>query len=117
MFYISDTIETVTSMQTAPPKVAPVCVTSTAVTNSQNVLLISAELSLRTLSRIFSSDISPEETTSSRLLKISPVPKIPRKYPSEKIATFFFITEEANNVEEKRNKQRGNKSRAEKSKV
>jgi len=32
-------------MQTAPPRLAPVCVTSTAAT-SQNVFLISAELSL-----------------------------------------------------------------------
>jgi hypothetical protein len=85
-------------MQTTPPKV----------TNPQNVLLISAELSLKTLSTIFSSDISPEEITSSRLLKkISPVPKIPRKYPIEKISIVFFITEEVNNIEEKRKKQRG----------
>ena len=107
LFSISDTIESVTYTQTTPPKVAPVCVTSTAVTISQNVLLISAELSLRTLSTIFSSNISPEEFTSSRLLKISPVPKIPRKYPIEKTAIVYFITEEVNNIEEKRKKQRG----------
>ena len=105
-------------MQTAPPKVAPVCVTSTAVTNPQNVLLTSAELSLSTLSTILPSDTSPEEITPSILLKkISPVSKILRKYPIEKIAIVSFITEEANNIEEKRKKQRGNKSRAQKSKV
>ena len=63
LFSISDTIETVTPMPNAPPKIAPVCVTSTAVTKAQNVLLISAELSLSTLSTIFPSDISPEENT------------------------------------------------------
>jgi hypothetical protein len=90
LFSISDTIETVTHMPTAPPKVAPVCVNSTAVTNAQDVKLISAELSLSTLSTIFPSDISPEEITSTRLLKnISPVPKIPRK-SIEKIAIVFF---------------------------
>ena len=36
-FSISDTIETVTSMQIAPPNVVPVCVTSTSVTNSKSV--------------------------------------------------------------------------------
>jgi hypothetical protein len=42
-------------------------------------------------------------------LKVSPVLKIPRKYVIDKIATLLFISEEANNIEEKRKKQRGNK--------
>jgi hypothetical protein len=37
-FPIFDTGETVTSMQTAHPNKAAVCVTLTSVTNSQNVL-------------------------------------------------------------------------------
>jgi hypothetical protein len=79
-------------MPTANPKVAPICVTSTAITNAQNVLLISAELSLSALSTTIPSDIFPEEITSTRLLKkISPVPKIPRKYPiKKKIPIVFF---------------------------
>jgi hypothetical protein len=36
---------------------------------------------------ILPSETSLEETTSSRLLRISPVPKIPRKYSIEKIGT------------------------------
>jgi hypothetical protein len=35
------------------------------------------------------------------LKKVSPVPKILRKYSIEKAATPFFIIEEANNVEER----------------
>jgi hypothetical protein len=42
--------------------------------NSQDVLPISAGPSLRTVGTL-PSDTSPEETTSSRLLKISPIPK------------------------------------------
>ena len=49
-------------------------------------------ISLSTPSTVLPSDISPEELTSSRLLKkVSPVPKIPRKYPIEKIAIVFFF--------------------------
>ena len=59
---------------------------------------------------ILAADTSPEETTPSRLLKISPLSKIPRKHSTEKIATpFFFITAEANNVLVRLKKQRGNK--------
>jgi len=48
-------------------------------------------ISLSTLSSVLSSDISPEEIPSSRLLKkISLVPKIPRKYPIEKVAIAFL---------------------------
>jgi hypothetical protein len=39
------------------------------------MLLISAEISLLTLRTAVLSDISSEETTSSRLLKICPVPE------------------------------------------
>jgi hypothetical protein len=48
-------------METAPL----VCLPSASVTNSQNVLRISAETSLSSLSTIFPSDTSPEEITSS----------------------------------------------------
>jgi len=41
-----------------------VCVPSASVTNSQNVLPISAETSLSPLSTILPSDTSPEEITS-----------------------------------------------------
>jgi hypothetical protein len=49
--------------------------------------------------------------TASRLWKkLGPVPKIPRKYSIPKIGTLvFLITEEANNIEKKRKKQRRNK--------
>jgi len=36
-FSISDTSKTITCMDTAPPNMAAVCVTSTSETNSQNV--------------------------------------------------------------------------------
>jgi hypothetical protein len=79
-FSISDTSETVTFMETAPPPMAPICAPSTSGTNSQNVLPISAGPSLSTLNTTLPSDSSPEEVTPSRVLKIDPVPKIPRKY-------------------------------------
>jgi hypothetical protein len=79
-------------MERAPPNMTVVCVTTTSVTNSQNVLPSSAELSLSTDSSILHFDASPEEITSSRLVKmINPVPKIPRKYSTENIATLFFF--------------------------
>ena len=82
---------------------AVVCVSCTSVTNSQNVLPISAEPSLSNASTIFFSDLSAEEITSSgRLQKISLLQKISRKYSG-------FITEKNNNMEEKRKKQSRNK--------
>jgi hypothetical protein len=42
------------------------------------------------LSTILPSDTSLEELPSSRLLKISPVPKLPRKYLIGKITNFFL---------------------------
>jgi hypothetical protein len=67
-------------MKTASTNMALVCVPSTSVTSFQNMLPISAESSLNILSNVLLSDISPEEITSSRLLKISPVTEKPRKY-------------------------------------
>jgi hypothetical protein len=46
---ISDTSETVTFMETAPPDMAPICALSTLGNNSQNVLPISAGTLLSTL--------------------------------------------------------------------
>ena len=77
-------------METALPIMAVVLIPSTSVAKSQNVLPISAELSLSTLSTILSSDTSPEEISLSRLLKMSQVPKILKKNSIEKIATVFF---------------------------
>jgi hypothetical protein len=77
LFSISDNSETVSSMETSP-NMALVCVYFTSVTNSQNLLPISAEPSLNTLSAVLSSDTSGEEIISPRLLKkVCPVPKIP----------------------------------------
>jgi len=76
---IPGTSENKTSMEMALPIMTVVCITSTSVTKSQNVLLISAELSLSTPSAILSSETSPEEISSYRLLKISQVTKIPEK--------------------------------------
>ena len=79
LFSISDTSETITPMEKARPNVVLVCVPTTSMTNSQNVLPISAEPSSSTLISVLSSDTSPEEITSSRFLKkISPVPQIPK---------------------------------------
>jgi hypothetical protein len=50
---------------------------------------------------VFHFDTSPEEVTSSRLSKVSPRPKILRKYSIEKVTTFFLTTEEANNIRRK----------------
>ena len=72
-------------MGKAPPNMALVCVPSTSVTKSQSVFPVSAEPSLRTLNTPLPSVSSPAETTSSRRVKkISPAPKIPRKYSIEK---------------------------------
>ena len=125
-YYFStfDTSKTITSMEKASPNMALTCATSTAVTDSQNVLPLSAELSLSILRTILPSDTSPREITSSRLLKkIGRVPKIPKKCSIKKIATPFFIIiiiiiiiisffRETNNMEEKRKKQTGSTIRS-----
>jgi hypothetical protein len=109
-FSISDTSEIITCLGTVPPNMALVCVPSTSVTKFQNVLPISPERSLSTLSTIVSSDTSTEEITASRRFKeMSPVQKMPINYLIEKIAILFLTTKGANNIEEKRKKQRGNK--------
>ena len=109
-FSISDTSATVTCMETAPPYMALVCVASSSVTKFQNVLPISPKPSLSTLITILSSDAPTEENCASRRFKeMIPVPKITIKYRIEKTTTLFLIDEEANNIEEKRKKQRGNK--------
>jgi hypothetical protein len=69
LFSISDTSETTTSMETASPNMALVCVTSTSVPNSQNVLPISAEPSLSSLSTLLPPETSSEDVTASRRLK------------------------------------------------
>lgn len=87
-FLIFDTGENVTSMQTALPNKAPVCVTFTSVPNSQNVLPISTEHSLSTM---HPSDNSPEDITASRHLKqIRLVPNMPRKYSTTKKQLSFL---------------------------
>jgi hypothetical protein len=106
-FSISDTIETVTFMETSPPNMTPICAPSTSGTNSQNVLRILAGPSITTLNTTLPSDTFPEEVTLSRLLKISTAPKPRRKYSVAEKHT-FVPTEEANNTEEKR-KNQGNK--------
>jgi len=74
---ISDTGKTIISMERAPPNMTVVCVTTTTVTNSQNMLPSLAEISLSTESSILRFDPSPEEIISSRILKtINQVPKI-----------------------------------------
>jgi hypothetical protein len=79
-FSISGTNETVEFMETAPAGMAPVCASSASGSNSQNVLPISAGPSLQTLNTAMPSDTSAGEVTPSRVLKINPVLKIPRKY-------------------------------------
>lgn len=76
-----------------------------------NWSVLAAEPSFSTQSAIQPTDTSLEEITASRLWKkMGPVPKIPIKHSITKIATLVFvITEEANNIEKKRNKQRRNK--------
>jgi hypothetical protein len=78
-------------METAPPNNALVCVPSTAVISSQNVLPLSTEHSLSTLSIIHPSDTPTEEITASILLKNkSPVPKTQRKCSIEEMATISY---------------------------
>jgi hypothetical protein len=97
-------------METAPQNMALLFVPSFSVTNSQNMLPISAEPSLSTLRTVIPSEFSPEKITASRVLKkISPLAEIRRKYSFDKIATFLFMTEEANNIEERRKNHGGNK--------
>jgi hypothetical protein len=78
-FYISDTSETVTFMETAPPDMAPICAPSTSETKSKIVLLMLAGSSLSTLNTL-PSDTSLQKVTPYRLLKFSAVPKMPKKY-------------------------------------
>ena len=100
-----------TFMETAPPNVALLSAPSFSVTKTQNVLPVSAEPSFSTLRTVIPSDSSPEKITASRVLKISPLPEIPRKYGHliDKIAAFLFMTEEAKNIEGRRKKHGGNK--------
>jgi hypothetical protein len=80
-------------MKTASPNMALICVICTSVTNSQNVLTISAGTSFCTLSTKLPFDTSPEEMTSSTLLKkLSLGPKSPRKYSIKKISTVSFLS-------------------------
>jgi hypothetical protein len=60
-FSNSDTCETMTFMETAHPNMAMLRMPSSSVTDSQNVLPISAEPSLSTLRTVILSDTSPEE--------------------------------------------------------
>jgi hypothetical protein len=71
------------------------------------VLPISAGLSLHTLNTTLPSDTYPEEVTPSRLLKVSTIPKTPRKYLISKKEP-FVPTEKANNTEEKRKNPKEN---------
>jgi hypothetical protein len=80
LFSISDPSPIMAAMGTTFPHMAWVCVHSSSVTKSQNVLPLSAEHLFRNMSTILSSNTSPEEITSSRILKIfSEVVKISRK--------------------------------------
>ena len=69
LFSISDTSKIVTFVETSPPNMVPVCVPSTSVTKSQNLLPISAETSLNSPSTLLPPDTSHEKITSARLLK------------------------------------------------
>jgi len=60
LFSISDTSKTVTSMEISPPNMVPVCVPSTSVTKSHNLLPILAETSLPSLSTLLLPDTSHE---------------------------------------------------------
>ena len=91
-FSISDTSGTITSVETGPTNMALVCVPSTSVTNSQNLIPVTAEPWLSTPSTILRSATSSEEINSSTLLKISPVQKIQRKHKFEKIVSLFFLS-------------------------
>jgi hypothetical protein len=66
---IYDNSKTVTSVETSPPNMVAVCVTSTSITKSQNLLPISAETSLPSLSTLLPPDTFYEEITAARLLK------------------------------------------------
>jgi hypothetical protein len=76
LFSISDNSETISSMETSP-NMALVCVHFTSVTNSQNLLPISAEPSVNALSAELPSDTSGEIISPRLLKKVCPVPKIP----------------------------------------
>jgi len=77
---IPDTSETITSIEAALPNMALGCVTSTSVTNTQNVLPISAEPSVSILSVLLPLDTSPEETTYSSFLRSVQCSGVPRNF-------------------------------------
>jgi len=64
--------------------------TSASGTNPQILLLISAEPPFSTLSITLPNDNYPKEIIASRLWKISPVSKIPRKYSIARKELSFF---------------------------
>ena len=111
LFSISDSSETILSME----KSTSICGSGLCAACFSNQLSKCVTYLSRTFikysSAILPSDTSPEEITSSGFFKnASPVLKIARK-GSLKRSNFlvFFITEEANDLEEKRKKQRENK--------
>ena len=108
-FSISDTCETITFMVTTPPNMALLCVPYFLVTSSQNVTYLSSNF-IQYSENCNSFWLFPwKKITASRVLKISPLPEIPRKYSIDKIAAFLFMTEEANNIEERRKNHGRNK--------
>jgi hypothetical protein len=87
--------ETAASMATVPPNMYRVFVTSTSVTNCQNLLPIPTVTSLITLNTLRNSDTSPEKITACRPFKdVIPVQKGHTKYSISKIATILFIISE-----------------------
>jgi hypothetical protein len=63
------------------------------------MVLISEETSLSALTTVFLHTISPKKLRSPQFCKISPEPKISRKYSITKNRKFPFIADEVNNVE------------------
>jgi hypothetical protein len=96
----------ITSIEMAPPSTALVCVPSSAVTNSQNLSSVLVEPSLSTLITILTSDTSLKKLLPPDCWKWVQYWKYPENIKLKKLP---FITDEANNIEEKRKKHRGNK--------
>jgi hypothetical protein len=80
LFSTSACSESTNSMETASPKMALICVNSTSANSSQNVLTISAKISLTTLSSLHHSDNYTKQITASGHRNVRPVEKISTKY-------------------------------------
>jgi len=96
LFSISDTSEN--DIKITHPNTSPICVTSASGNNFQSLLPSSAELSISTLRTTFPYGISSKKLLPLDVfIKISHVPKLPRKYSITNKELCFFLHKQLTN--------------------